>query len=94
MLHQNISDFPKASQVLRDKNGSPLRLLVSSYGLAAVVAGLAGFAGAGVWVSLLVFWLGGAMTVFAVGMIAMAREPNNIRTDKAWTKVAAPSIAF
>ncbi len=94
MLHQDICDFPKASQILCDKNGSPLRLLFSSYGLAAVVSGLAAFAGAGVWVSLLVFWLGGAMAVFAVGMIAMARKPNNVRTDKAWAKVAAPSIAF
>ncbi len=47
---------------------SPLRLLVSSYGLAAVVAVLAADAGAGFGAILLIFWLGGAVAVFALAL--------------------------
>jgi hypothetical protein len=94
VLYRDKFHRPGASQDLRDGHGSPLRLLVSSYGLAAAVAVLAAFAGAGFWASLLVFWLGGAATVFAVGLIAIARKPNNVRTNMAWTDVTAPSTVF
>ena len=94
MLHRDNFYRPRASQSLRDEHGSPLRLLVSSYGLAAAVAVVAVFAGAGFVASLLIFWLGGAATVFALALIPAARKPNNARTDRTRADVAAPSIAF
>lgn len=53
---------------------SPLRLLVSGYGLAAVVAVLAAYAGAGFGASLLLFWLGGAASVFALALMPGVRR--------------------
>jgi hypothetical protein len=83
MLHRDNFHWPRAPQALRNQHGSPLRLLVSSYGLAAAAAVLAVFAGAGFVASLLLFWLGGAVTVFALALIPTARKPNNACTDRA-----------
>jgi len=94
MLHCDNFHWPRAPQSLRDQHGSPLRLLVSSYGLAAAVAVLAVFAGAGFVASLLLFWLGGAATVFALALIPTTRKPNNARTDRVRADAAAPSIVF
>ena len=55
---------------------------------------LAVHVGAGLVASLLVFWLGGAATVFALALIPAARKPDNARTDRARADVAAPSIGF
>jgi len=52
---------------------SPLRLLVSGYGLAAVVAVLAAYSGVGFGASLLLFWLGGAAAVFALALMPGVR---------------------
>lgn len=73
--------WPKALQSPHCRRVSLLRLLVSSYGLAAIAAVLAAFAGAGFWTSALIFWLGGAATVFAFGFILTRREPFNPRTE-------------
>ena len=94
MLHQDSFRSQSATQFQPDEHGSPLRLLVISYGLAAAISGLAAVAGVGIWTSLLVFWLGGAMTVFAVGLIAIACKPKSARTDQAWIDVEAPSAVF
>ncbi len=82
MLHRDNFHWPRASQSLRGEHGSLLRLLVSGYGLAAAVAVLAVYAGAGFLASLLLFWLGGAATVFALALIQTARKPNDARTDQ------------
>ena len=94
MLHRDNFRLPRAPQVRHDEDGSPLRLLVTSYGFAAAVAVLVAFAGAGFWASLLLFWLGGAATVFAVGMIAVAGKAHNARADQAWADTKAHSIVF
>ena len=94
MVHRDNFHWPRASQSLRDEHGSPLRLLVSSYGLAAAVAVLAGVAGAGFVASLLLFWLGGGATVLALALIPTARKPNDARTDRDRADAAATSIAF
>ncbi len=94
MLHRDNFHRTRVLQSLHDERGSPLRLLVSSYGLAAAVAVLAVYAGAGFVASLLVFWLGGAATVFALALIPTARKPNNARKDQTMADVAAPSIAI
>ena len=94
MLHRNNFRLPRAPQTHRDEDGSPLRLLVTSYGFATAVAVLVAFAGVGFWASLLVFWLGGAAIVFAVGLISIARKPNISRADKTWADADAPSMVF
>jgi hypothetical protein len=94
VLYRDNFHWPKASQSPRDEHGSPLRLLVSSYGLAAAVAVLAIYAGAGFVASLLLFWLGGAATVFALALISTARKPNNARANQTKADSSAPSMAF
>ena len=69
----NDFDWHSKPQIQRDERPSLLRLLISSYGLAATVAVVAAFAGAGFWASLLIFWLGGAAAVFALGLISIGR---------------------
>ena len=94
MLHRDNFHWPRASQSLRDEHGSPLRLLVSSYGLAAAVAVLAIYAGARFVASLLLFWLGGAAIVIALALISIARKPNNARANQTKADSSAPSIAL
>jgi hypothetical protein len=89
VLHWDNLHWQRVSQILRNEHESPLRLLVTSYGLAAVVSVLVALAGVGIWVSLLVFWLGGTATVFAVGLIATTRKPNNARMDQTVAGVGA-----
>ena len=94
MLYRDNFHWPRASQDLRDGHGSPLRLLVSSYGFATAVAVLAAFAGVGFWASLLVFWLGGAAAVFALGLIAIPGKPHDARANQTWADADAPSVSF
>ncbi len=89
MLHWDNLHWQRVSQVLRNEHGSPLRLLVTSYGLAAAVSVLVALAGVGIWLSLLIFWLGGAAAVFSVGLIATTRKPNSTRTDQTVAGVGA-----
>jgi len=90
VLHRGNFHWQKTPQVLRVEHGSPLRLLVTSFGLAAAISVLAVVAGVGIWASLLVFWLGGTATVFAVGLIATLCKPNNdARTDQTVACVGA-----
>jgi hypothetical protein len=73
-LHQSI-----VTQSPHGEPGSLLRLLFSSYGLAAAVAVLASFAGAGPVASLLGFWLGGAVIVLVRALIPTARKASDAR---------------
>lgn len=94
MLHHDNFQLPKEPQVLCDEYGSPLRLLFSSYGIAATVAVLVAFTGVGLWASLLVFWLGGAATVFALGFILARHKPVEARANQSKIEVFTRWIAF
>ena len=80
MLHHDYFDLPGTTQLSQDEGQSPHLLLVLSYGLAAISAVIAAFAGIGLWPSVLIFWLGGAVTAFAAGVIKAGRSPS--RTDQ------------
>lgn len=94
MLFSNNIHLSKAPQSERVEPGSALRLLVSSYGLAAAVAVLAAVSGAGVVAGLLIFWLGGAVAVFALGLIAKTPKPKQSRPGRSGGSVEAPSPAL
>ena len=76
MLHRDDFGLPSDTQLLQDDGRSPLGLLVLSYGLAATAAVIAAFAGIGLWPSVLIFWLGGAATAVAMGVIKTGRAPS------------------
>jgi len=74
VFYRNNLDFSELSLSQPDECRSPLRILVPSYGFAAIIAILAAFAGAGIWASALLFWLGGAAIVLALALILTGRK--------------------
>jgi len=82
LLHRDTFQRPRAAQSPCREPGSLLRLLLSSYGFAAVAAVVAGSAGAGFVASLLLFWLGGAATVLVLALILAIVKANDARTSR------------
>jgi hypothetical protein len=82
MLCRDNFDGPEVTQPRCDGRRTRIHPFAQSYSLAAALAALAAFAGAGLWASFLVFWLGGAAMVFPLAMISTRRKPNDTRMDQ------------
>jgi hypothetical protein len=94
MPRSNSLDRPNAVQSACDEPRSLIQLLVSSYGIAALIAVLSAFAGAGFWAAVLVFWLGGAAFVFLIASVPHGNKPSDARTDQTNIGVAPSWIAL
>jgi hypothetical protein len=92
MLCRDNFDVPEVTQPMCDGRRTRIHPLALSFSLAAALAALAAFAGAGLWASLLVFWLGGAAIVFPLAMISTGRKPSITRMDQSRADVVFPDI--
>ncbi len=72
---------------------APLKLLLSSYTLSGLAAASLAAQGAGALGALLVFWLGGAIMVFALGMTPPMRNAFRTEDPEASTMAADDEVA-